>query len=125
MNINEMDVKAQKGQVEQIQAVATTENVKTMEVKPRQVKDEEQTPKINTEKMTLKETSELVESLENYTNTLQTNIGFSVNTKLEKVIVTITNKETDEVIRQIPPEELITLLEKMEELTGILFSKAV
>ncbi len=114
MNINEIDIESQKKQIEQIQSSAASENVTQVEVKPRQV---------NAEKITYEETNEIVKSLENYMNVLQTNIGFSINTDLEKVIVTVTNKETDEVIRQIPPKELVALQEKMKELTGIIFSE--
>ena len=73
----------------------------------------------------LEETNEIVESLEGYMNILQTGISFSVNEETDKVVVTVTNRETDEVIRQIPPEELVTLQKKMKELTGIIFSETV
>jgi flagellar protein FlaG len=71
------------------------------------------------------ETEEIVKSLENYMNVLKTNIGFRVNTQTDRVVVTITNQETNEVIRQIPSEELISLQERMKELTGIIFSETV
>jgi len=72
-----------------------------------------------------RETEDIVKTLENYMNVLKTNIGFRVNTETDRVIVTITNQETNEVIRQIPSEELISLQERMKELTGILFSETV
>ncbi len=125
MSIGEIELNQQKDQVEKIQSVATSENVKQTEMKQDKVKAEEQTLKTNAEKMTYEETNEIVKALESYMDVLQTNIGFSVNSKTEKVIVTVTNKETNEVIRQIPPEELVALQEKMKELTGFIFSEMV
>lgn len=75
--------------------------------------------------ISINETQEIVKSLEKYMDVLKTSIGFRVNTDTDKVVVTITNRETDEVIRQIPPEELISLQERMKELTGIIFSETV
>ncbi|MBA4369883.1 MAG: hypothetical protein C0403_19825 [Desulfobacterium sp.] len=72
-----------------------------------------------------RETEEIVKSLENYMDVLKTSIGFRVNTDTDRVVVTITNRETNEVIRQIPPEELVSLQERMKELTGIIFSETV
>ena len=54
---------------------------------------------------------------------LQTSLSFIVDKERDQVIVTITNRETKEVIRQIPPEELVVLQEKMKELTGIIFNE--
>ncbi len=135
MDIDRLDINSQKNQMEQLQPVATSENVKSVggkpvdvksvNVKPDKVNTEEQTTKTNAENITYEETNEIVESLESYMNVLKTNIGFSVDSKHEKVIVTVTNKETNEVIRQIPPKELIALQAKMEELTGIIFSEMV
>ena len=68
---------------------------------------------------------EIVETLNEYTNVLQTKLGFSINENAEKIVVTVKNKETDEIIRQIPAEELMLIQEKMEELTGLLLNKKV
>lgn len=40
-------------------------------------------------------------------------------------VVRVVNKETGEVIRQIPPEELLTLVARMRQLSGLIFSKEV
>lgn len=69
------------------------------------------------------EMKQTVEAINDYMDELQTNLGFSIHDKTDQIIVTITNRETEEVIKQIPAKELVTIREKMEELTGILFSK--
>ena len=75
--------------------------------------------------MNAQQTEAVVKSLESYMNALQTSLGFEVNADTDRVVVTITNRETKEVIRQIPPEELVSLQERMKELTGIIFSETV
>lgn len=72
-----------------------------------------------------KEASSIVETLNEYTDVLQTKLGFSINEGADKIVITVRNKDTDEIIRQIPAEELLLIQEKMEELTGLLLNKKV
>ncbi|HDR14137.1 MAG TPA: flagellar biosynthesis protein FlaG, partial [Desulfobacteraceae bacterium] len=39
--------------------------------------------------------------------------------------VRVLSRESGEVIREIPPEEMLNLAAKMEEMTGALFNKNV
>ena len=69
---------------------------------------------------------ELADSLNEYMDDLQTDLGFSMHEKLNhQVIVEIKNRKTNELVKQIPAEELVTIKEKMAELTGLLFDKSV
>jgi len=69
---------------------------------------------------------ELADTLNEYMDDLQTDLGFSIHEKLNhQVIVEIKNRNTDELVKQIPAEELVTIKEKMAELTGLLFDKSV
>jgi flagellar protein FlaG len=45
-------------------------------------------------------------------------VRFEKSDKLDEFIVKIVNPETDEVIRQIPPEDILGAKAKMMELTG-------
>ncbi len=57
---------------------------------------------------------------------LQTSLGFSIREELNnQVVVEIKDRKTHEVIKQIPAEELLTIKEKMEELTGLLLDHTV
>ncbi len=61
------------------------------------------------------------EELLNQIKALTDNGLYSVrfeNDDLDNLVVKIVDRETDEVIRQIPPEELIELTRHMQELTG-------
>ena len=56
------------------------------------------------------------------------NISLSFSTygkKNEKISVTVSEKETGKVIREIPPEEIQQLAGKMEEMLGMLFNGMV
>lgn len=76
--------------------------------------------------LSLDETKEIVAELTEYMNILQTNMRFSMSEKLNhQVIVEIKNKETDELIKQIPSEEILNLREKMEEITGLIFDAKI
>lgn len=71
------------------------------------------------------EANEIVKSLYEYIDVLQTKLKFSISENSNEIIITVTNQETDEIIRQIPPKSLLALREKMAELTGLLFDKTV
>ena len=55
------------------------------------------------------------------------NVGlkFSVHDATDKTIIRVIDKETDDLIMEIPPEEFLDLAAKMEEMIGILFDKKV
>ncbi len=48
---------------------------------------------------------------------------FIVHQKTHQVVVKITDKQTGEVIMEIPPEEALERYEKMQEFIGLLFNE--
>lgn len=52
-------------------------------------------------------------------------LSISVDKGSKKIIVKIVNSETKEVIRQIPPEELVRLAESLQEPSGSLVDQTV
>ncbi|MCG8549255.1 MAG: flagellar protein FlaG [Desulfobacterales bacterium] len=79
----------------------------------------------NQVKLTRKDVEEMVEALEDFANTVQTRLNFSIDDDTEDVVVKIMDKETDEVIKQFPAEEILELRDKMQDLSGFLFSTNV
>lgn len=76
--------------------------------------------------LTASDTKKLVDELNEYMNDLQTQLGFSIREDMDhQVVVEIKNRETEELVKQIPSEELLKIREKMEELTGFLFDQSV
>ena len=77
------------------------------------------------EPISLPEAEKVVEILNDHMNMLQTTLGFSIDKRAEQIIVTVKNRESDEIVRQIPAEELLVIQEKMQELTGLILNKKV
>ena len=61
----------------------------------------------------------LVDTLNSAARTVNERVSFSFHEKTHRVIMKFTNAETNEVIREIPPKEMIKLLEHMHELIGM------
>lgn len=52
-------------------------------------------------------------------------LQFSVNDKLNEVVVKVIDKETDKVIKEIPPRELQIVHERIKEALGLLFDERI
>lgn len=50
-------------------------------------------------------------------------VDFNINRDLDQVVVEVVNRETHEVIRQVPPEEMLEMAKRMEELSGVLLDE--
>jgi flagellar protein FlaG len=55
----------------------------------------------------------------------QTNLGFRIDDQTDIVVVSVTNKETGKLIRQIPAEAVVRLSQNIESLKGVLFDEAL
>jgi len=98
--------------------------VKTDIIQPLKSTDSQNTTKKSV--LSTEEAEQVTADLNEYLNGFQTNLSFSISEKSNhQVIVEIKNKETNELIKQIPSEEILELREKMEELAGLLFDGAV
>jgi flagellar protein FlaG len=54
---------------------------------------------------------------------LDKKISFTYDERIDQVIVKIVRKSTDEVIRQVPPEEMVELMAKLrEDFRGLIFN---
>jgi flagellar protein FlaG len=74
----------------------------------------------------VEKTREMTETLNDIMGDMGTNLGFSIREDLDnQVIVEVKNRKTDELIRQIPSEELLNIMEKMEELSGLIFDRRI
>lgn len=52
-----------------------------------------------------------------------TSVKFRIHEDYEQIVVDVVGKESGEIIRQIPSEEILNMRAKMEELRGLLFSE--
>lgn len=61
-----------------------------------------------------------IEALNNHLAATSHALRFSVDDKSDEVVVKVVDTETDQVIKQIPPEEIVRLRQHMKDLTGLL-----
>ena len=47
-------------------------------------------------------------------------IRFSIDESTSELVVKIVDKNTDKILKQIPPEEVLTLKERIQEMRGLL-----
>lgn len=58
----------------------------------------------------------VVAKLSDFTQSLQRDLAFSVDDNTGKTVITVTDRETEEIVRQIPSEELIQLAQNLRDL---------
>lgn len=72
---------------------------------------------------------EVVEQLNDHVQAINRDLHFSVDDDSGKTIIKVTNSETEELIRQIPSEEVLrisrNLAEQFDDATGLLFQTSV
>lgn len=70
-----------------------------------------------------KKLQDIVDRLNEQASKNGRSLGFSVDQRLNRNIVTVTSSTTGEVIRQIPEEVVIRVGNRIEDLKGILFDE--
>jgi len=86
----------------------------------QQIKDDEKNTK---EEMTKEKLQDLTRKLNKEMEPLNPDIKFTFNDKIDSLVVNVVDKNTDKVIRKIPSDEALKIMEKMRELVGALFDK--
>ena len=66
-----------------------------------------------------------VQRLNELVSSVQRDLQFSIDQQSGKTVITVLNSSTEEIIRQIPSEEVLTLARNIESLKGVLFSAEV
>ncbi|MFP3983942.1 MAG: flagellar protein FlaG [Desulfurivibrionaceae bacterium] len=51
--------------------------------------------------------------------------GYHKHEETDNIVAQLTDRETEEVIKQIPSEEILKIREKIEDIMGLLFDKKV
>ncbi len=112
---------------------AKLEPVKLESVKSEVVSDENVVSVDKPDKEVIQEMTQVnadnidtaVNNLNNIVQNIQRDLNFRVEDESGKVIVTVLDSKTEEVIRQIPAEHVLAISENIENLKGILFSARV
>ena len=91
----------------------------------------------NTKEMSLKEKQgvnvsvaeeQLIRTIERAVKSLegpQTTLDISIHEKTHDIMVKVINKDTGELIREVPPEKTLDLVAKMMEIAGILVDEKI
>jgi flagellar protein FlaG len=67
----------------------------------------------------------VAEAMDKYVRSTQNNLEIKIHEGTGRILIKVVSQETGEVIREIPPEEMLDLAVKMEEMAGVLFHKSV
>lgn len=67
----------------------------------------------------------IVESMNEFLESTQTEISFKFHDKLDEYYVSIVNPNTDEVIKEIPPKKLLDMYAAMAEFMGFIVDEKV
>lgn len=68
---------------------------------------------------------EMAEKTQAYLDDLKIKLDFEVYEETGEMVIRIFNRETEELLREIPPKDLLELHHKVAELRGILFDQKV
>ncbi len=63
-----------------------------------------------------------IERIESFMQRVSRDLEFQVDDETGKTVVTVYVRGTDQVVRQIPPEEMLEVAERMREVQGVLFN---
>jgi flagellar protein FlaG len=66
---------------------------------------------------------EVAEKTQAFLDDLNIRLDFEVYEETGEMVIRIFNRETEELVRQIPPEQLLRLHHKIAELRGVLFDE--
>jgi len=69
------------------------------------------------------EVKQAVSRLNNYVQSLRRDLQFRVDEATDRVVVTVINSESGEVIRQIPSEEVMAVAHSLEQAQGLLVNE--
>jgi flagellar protein FlaG len=65
----------------------------------------------------------LIEKLSQQFQSRNTSLSFSIDEKTRALVVKVIDSESEKVIRQIPPEEMLAIRERIQQILGALIDK--
>lgn len=76
-----------------------------------------------TQKPSSEQIQQAVENLKRITQPIAQNLQFSVNQGTGETVIRVVDSSTNEVIRQIPSEEVLSLARELDKLSGLLLKQ--
>ena len=119
-------------QRENVSQAVTAENVQAEKVVNQAKEAEQIKQRSNSEQsqvlspeLSHNKVEEAVASLNAFVQLMDRNVSFEIDTHSGRDVISVFEKETKELIRQIPSEETLELLKRMDTMVGVLFSENV
>ncbi|MGV1099865.1 flagellar protein FlaG [Thiovibrio sp. JS02] len=69
------------------------------------------------------ELKKAVEEIQNRLDAMGTRLNFTLSKEPEAVVVKVTDRQSGELVKQFPSEEVLKLRKKLQELSGLLFDE--
>jgi flagellar protein FlaG len=73
--------------------------------------------------LTEEDVKKISEFLNSSSSVFNLSIRFKVAEESDKIVISVFDKETDELIRQIPSQEILDLASRLNEMVGVLFNE--
>jgi flagellar protein FlaG len=89
----------------------------------REVAKDSRTQNAQDKKEIQQQLNETVKNLNDQMESLDTNISFGFNDKIESMYVSVMERSSGKLIRKIPTEEAMKLSEHFQEIIGVIFDK--
>ena len=67
----------------------------------------------------------IAEELNNSMAMLNSSVSFSIDDVTDSTVIKVIDNDTGDVIRQVPPETMLNLLQRMTEMVGLLLDESV
>jgi flagellar protein FlaG len=99
-----------------------TRQVEQVDVQ-REITSDSRTQNAQDKKEIQQQLNETVRNLNEHMESLNTNIAFGFNDKIETLYVSVMERSSGKTIRKIPTEEAMKLSEHFREIIGLIFDK--
>ncbi len=70
--------------------------------------------------MDRQELSKVVEEINQFVQSIQRELRFSIDEDSQSTVIKVFDSKTDEVIRQIPAEEILNVMNSLSDMSGVL-----
>jgi flagellar protein FlaG len=119
----ENPVEASLKQLATVRLAEQATDIDPLEKQPVTEKETSSSEKESTD--TEQDITDTIDEMNRFLESMKRNISFSIDEESGQSIILVKDSENDQIIRQLPSEELIVLRKKMDDVAGILFDTKV
>ena len=126
-----MEIRERVSSITSISSISNINTLKNVVFKEKDfnnnnnIINKEREPETAFKQISKEETLEGVEILNDTMELYNHKLHFEVHEDTKRLKVAIVDKETEEIIKEIPPEELLDMLAKIQDMIGILIDKKI